>query len=92
LERLESTIGHLHSLELIHNDINPSNIMLDGNGPAIIDFGSCRRKGESLEGVGRTYEWYDEGVQISLPQNDLDALKEIRTWLGDDSEAFQFDE
>jgi serine/threonine protein kinase len=68
LERLESAIGHLHSLELIHNDINPSNLMLDGNEPVIIDFGSCRRKGASLEGVGRTYEWYDEEVQISLPQ------------------------
>ena len=65
--------------------------MLNGDVPAIIDFESCRRKGESLEGVGRTYEWYDEEVQMSLPQNDLDALKEMRIWLGDESEAFQFE-
>jgi serine/threonine protein kinase len=89
---LERAIRHLHSLGIIHNDINPSNVMLNGNVPVIIDFDSCRREGESLEGVGRTYEWYDEGVQISLPQNDLDALKEIRIWLGDDSEEFQFEE
>ncbi|KAJ2894094.1 uncharacterized protein MKZ38_007933 [Zalerion maritima] len=89
---LERAVRHLHSLGLIHNDINPSNIMLDGDVPVIIDFESCRRKGESLEGVGRTYEWYDEEVQISLPQNDLHALKEICIWLGDDSEAFQFEE
>lgn len=89
---IESGIKHLHSLGLIHNDINPSNIMLDGEEAIIIDFDSCRRQGESLENVGRTYEWYDEKVQVSLPQNDLDALEEIRIWLGDDSKAFQFDE
>lgn len=66
--------------------------MLSGDRAVIIDFGSCRRVGETLEGVGSTYEWCDERVQLSLPQNDLDALEEIRRWLGDDSKAFQFDE
>ncbi|KAL6409955.1 Mitogen-activated protein kinase 8 [Ilyonectria robusta] len=92
LEGVESGIRYLHSLGLVHNDINPSNIMLDGDVPIIIDFGSCRRVGESLEDVGRTYEWYDENVQLSVPKNDLDALEEIRIWLGDDSNVFQFDE
>ncbi|KAK4039984.1 hypothetical protein C8A01DRAFT_36034 [Parachaetomium inaequale] len=90
----ESGIEHLHGLGLVHNDINPSNIMLGygGDEAVIIDFGSCRRVGESLEKAGRTYEWHDEQVETALPQNDLDALKEIRVWLGDDSEPFQFDE
>jgi serine/threonine protein kinase len=94
LAGIESGIKHLHGLGLVHNDINPSNIMLGyGGGEAvIIDFGSCTRVGESLEGTGRTYEWYDEQVETALPQNDLDALKEIRIWLGDDSGPFQFDE
>jgi serine/threonine protein kinase len=94
LAGIESGIKHLHGLGLVHNDINPSNIMLGyGGGEAvIIDFGSCTRVGESLEGAGRTYEWYDEQVETALPQNDLDALKEIRIWLGDDSGPFQFDE
>ncbi|KAK3377029.1 kinase-like domain-containing protein [Lasiosphaeria ovina] len=94
LAGVESGIKHLHALGLVHNDTNPSNIMLDGSGNAvIIDFGPCRRVGESLEGVGRTYEWYDEKIETALPQNDLDALEEIRIWLGDDdSKLFQFDE
>lgn len=92
MEGIESAIKHLHLLGLVQNDINPSNIMLDGEEAIIIDFDSCRRQGESLENVGRTYEWYDEKVRVSLPQNDLDALEEIRIWLGDDSKAFQFDE
>ena len=93
LQGVESGIRHLHSLGLIHNDINPSNIMLDDNGIAIIiDFGSCRREGEGLDDVGRTYEWYDESVEHSIPKNDFDALEEIRIWLGAGSGTFQFGE
>ena len=92
LAGIESGIKHLHSLGLVHNDINPSNIMLDGDQAVIIDFGSCRSIGESLQGVGRTYEWYDEKVQLSIPENDLTALEEIRIWLNGDSLEFQFDE
>ncbi|EED21220.1 conserved hypothetical protein [Talaromyces stipitatus ATCC 10500] len=89
---IESGIRHLHSLGLVHNDINPSNIMLDGDQAVIIDFGSCRPVGESLQDVGRTYEWYDEKVEQSIPENDLSALEEIRIWLGDKSHEFQFSE
>jgi len=85
---VERGIRHLHSLGLVHNDINPSNIMFDEDTdeedtPVIIDFDSCWPVGESLQGVGRTFEWYDESVQHSLPSNDLDALDEIREWLRD---------
>lgn len=48
--------------------------------------------GENLEDVGRTYEWYDENVKESLPKNDLDAMGEIRIWLGESDELFQFGE
>lgn len=66
--------------------------MLYNDMAAITDFGSCRRPGEDLEDVGRTYEWYDEAVPVSNPENDFNALEEIRIWLGDKSEAFQFAE
>ncbi|KAJ0162185.1 hypothetical protein CTA2_4967 [Colletotrichum tanaceti] len=93
LDGIEDGLKHLHSLKLVHNDLNPSNIMMDGRTWVIIDFGSCRYEGESLDGVGRTYEWFDEAVHSSLPQNDLDALREIRNWLeGAPSDAFQFEE
>lgn len=90
LAGIESGIKHLHALGLVHNDINPSNIMLDSDQAIIIDFGSCRRVGESLEDVGRTYEWYDEEVKTAVPDNDLDALEEILIWLGIGSKPFQF--
>ncbi|KAK0655486.1 hypothetical protein B0T16DRAFT_424306 [Cercophora newfieldiana] len=92
LAGMESGIKHIHSLGLVHNDINPKNVMLDGDRAVLIDLDSCRPVRDSLEGVGRTYEWYDENVQLSVPKNDLDALAEIRAWLGDDCETFQFDE
>lgn len=92
IDGVESGIKHIHSLRLVHNDINPKNIMRDGDRWVIIDFDSCRPVGDSLQGVGRTYEWYDENVQLSVPKNDHDALAEIRAWLGDDSETFRFDE
>jgi serine/threonine protein kinase len=57
LEGVKKGLDHIHALGIIHNDITPSNIMLDEHDtPIIIDFGSCRDMGESLEDVGRTYE------------------------------------
>ncbi|KAJ6012123.1 hypothetical protein N7499_012907 [Penicillium canescens] len=64
--------------------------MIDNGRAIIIDFGSCRKLGESLEDVGRTYEWYDEKVKHSFFENDLAALEEIRVWLGYGEETFQF--
>lgn len=93
LEGIESGLKHLHALGLVHNDVNPSNIVRDGNDWVLIDFGSCCRVGESMDQVGRTYEWYNEAVKESLFTNDLDALREIRTWLeGGPPDTFQFNE
>ncbi len=92
LDGIEKGVRHLHSLGLVHNDINPANIMFEKDGtPVIIDFGSCRAIGQNLEGVGRTYEWYDDSVQQSVPTNDWDAIHEIREWLSDvDNKMFKF--
>lgn len=52
LDGITAGIGHMHDLGLIHNDINPVNIMMDGvredTKPIIIDFDSCRKEGEKL--------------------------------------------
>jgi len=92
LAGIRSGLGHLHSLGLVHNDINPRNIMFDGEQAVIIDFDSCRKIGEDLGNVGCTYEWCDETTKQSVVENDLSALEEIRIWLCDDSKEFQFDE
>lgn len=89
LAGVESGIGHVHLLRLVHNYVNPSNIMFDGDKLVIIDFSSCQSIGESIEEFGGTYEWWDETVKLSLPENDRNALEEIRIWLGDDSRDVQ---
>ena len=80
--KLRNALQHLHNLGLVHNDINPCNIMLnDEDDPIIIDFNSCCSIGHSLDNVRRTYEWHDPTIKISRPENDMDALDEIYEWL-----------
>ncbi|KAF8524440.1 kinase-like domain-containing protein, partial [Gautieria morchelliformis] len=44
-------VKFIHSLGLVHNDLNPRNIMLDeSNNPIIIDFDSCKLVGTSMKG------------------------------------------
>lgn len=84
LEGIKRGLEHLHSLGLVHNDLNPSNIMFpaeDDDTAIIVNFGSCRPIGASMRNVPRTPEWYDEKVLTSLPSNDTDALDEIAEWL-----------
>jgi hypothetical protein len=79
LPQIEDGVRYLHSLDLVHNDINPANIMLDEKEtPTIIDFDSSCAPGQDLGMAKRTCRWYDP--QVSKPQvsNDLDALAELR--------------
>lgn len=92
LEGTKAGILHLHSLNLVHNDLNPTNIMISRDGtPVIIDFDSCLPKGACLGKTKRTYGWYDQDVHVSVESNDLDALKELQTWLtGSSEDDFKF--
>jgi len=49
LDRIRDGIRHVHSLDLVHNDVNPANIMVTNEDiPVIIDFDSCRKKGAAI--------------------------------------------
>ncbi|CAG8126684.1 unnamed protein product [Penicillium olsonii] len=95
LEGILAAIKHLHSLGLVHNDINPANIMLSDDGTFIlIDFDSCRSIGESLRDTEtkRTRHWHNPAVDVSLTENDLDAFKDLQIWLaGSADETFSFE-
>lgn len=57
---LASAVHHLHSLGFAHNDLNPSNMMINDQGmPATIDFGSCHKIGEKLAKSRVTMGWID---------------------------------
>ena len=46
INEISAAINHFHSLGIVHEDINPSNIMFDKNMKAIlVDFDSCYRVG-----------------------------------------------
>lgn len=95
LDGILAGIGHLHSLGLVHNDINPANIMIDDDDSLIlIDFDSCRYIGESLRNTQtkRTHHWHDPSVDTSLEENDLNAFKDVQIWLaGSADEKFLFE-
>lgn len=80
---------HFHSLGIIHNDIHPANIMFYGDTPVTIGFDSCRPEGHDLSTVKRSHEWADERVKKAMPENDFDALREIRMWLAGDTDGFK---
>lgn len=78
---LRAAVAHLHSLQLAHNDLNPSNIAVNKQDkPVVLDFGSCKKFGEQLKSGG-TPGWIDEDYSVSAPQHDEVALRKIELWL-----------
>ncbi|KAJ5455176.1 hypothetical protein N7475_010297 [Penicillium sp. IBT 31633x] len=90
LEDIAGGLRHLHALGIVHNDINPCNIMFQGDIPVIIDFDSARPQGHDLSLVKRTHGWHDQKAKVALPINDLAALQEIEFWLLGKTEQFKF--
>ncbi|CAI7576969.1 unnamed protein product [Penicillium glandicola] len=90
MEGISQGLKHLHGLGIVHNDLNPCNIMFQGDTPVIIDFDSARPHGHNLSLVKRTHGWHREKTKVALPMNDLAALQEIQLWLLGEIEQFQF--
>lgn len=81
MHKIREEVKHIHSLRFAHNDLNPTNMLLDNNdNPVIIDFGSCKRVGEELISGG-TYGWIDEDYSTSAQSYDESALDKINKWL-----------
>lgn len=81
LRGIKRGLDHLHSLGLVHNDLNPNNIMIDDDSnPVIVDFGSCRREGAPKDRTAGTPGWYRESDR-SVKENDYFALGLIARWL-----------
>ncbi|KAI0805766.1 kinase-like domain-containing protein [Xylaria sp. FL0064] len=85
LVALQGALNHLHSLGFAHNDVNPMNVMMDGESGTwvLVDFGSCRRIGESLQATKakRTHGWHDPNMNIASAMNDWEAFEELMVWL-----------
>ncbi|KAI1187399.1 kinase-like domain-containing protein [Nemania serpens] len=75
---IEAGVRHMHDLGFVHNDLNPANIMMDGDSPVIIDFDSCKLEGEKLGLKGGTYGYSVDEEEYSKRSNDLYSLSKIR--------------
>ncbi|KAF5638961.1 uncharacterized protein FTJAE_5032 [Fusarium tjaetaba] len=80
-EGVERGVRHLHQIGLIHNDLNPANIMLDGNIPVIIDFDSCRLRGEKMGDKRVTFGRELEEAELAAPENDLHGLEKLKEYI-----------
>jgi hypothetical protein len=90
LQGIAQGLEHLHGLGIVHNDINPCNIMFQGDTPVIIDFDSARPLGHDLSLVKRTPGWHNTKAVVASPDNDFAALQEIQHWLLGETHQFQF--
>jgi serine/threonine protein kinase len=85
LDGISEGLRFLHeTLGLVHNDINPSNIMLDDAGNAvIIDFDSCLAIGQEIGNrKAGTFTWeMKPAPKIATPENDMHGLKLISEFL-----------
>ncbi|KAL4061768.1 kinase-like domain-containing protein [Scleroderma citrinum] len=51
IEGVHAGLRHIHSLGYVHNDVTPTNIMIDEDGhPVLIDFDACRKLGDVTKG------------------------------------------
>ncbi|PBK67944.1 kinase-like protein [Armillaria solidipes] len=82
LDQIKQGIEHIHDLGLVHNDINPRNILFDDDGRlVIIDFDSCRKQGESmLRGKCGTFPFSNDPETAGF-QNDFYGVEKIREWM-----------
>ncbi|KAE8146850.1 kinase-like domain-containing protein [Aspergillus avenaceus] len=85
MNALESSVRHLHALGWAHNDLTPTNILVNGDCmPVLIDFGGCQPIGSRLKYIRGTKEWIDGEIEdyvTSDEQHDLSALDKISSWL-----------
>ncbi|CAK7269263.1 hypothetical protein SEPCBS119000_003480 [Sporothrix epigloea] len=82
IEEVENGIRHLHSLGLVHNDIHPSNIMLDeADHAVIIDFDSCQHEGDKLGNKAGTKEWSNVRATHARRENDFFSLAKVKEHL-----------
>lgn len=81
LRQIHSGVSHLHSLGLVHCDINPMNVVMDEDNLVIVDFDSCQKEGEKLGIKAGTRGWTNEQFTVARRENDFHGISMIRDFL-----------
>lgn len=86
LSQLSSALSYIHSMGLVHDDVNPSNVMIDDECNALlVDFDSCKRSGLSRNGIkSGTMDWDLESEECSI-KNDIYCLGLITKYILEDN-------
>ena len=73
-------VAHLHELDLVHNDLQPCNIMIHKGQSVLIDFDCCAREGTwSLKSGAPPF--LPEGTTYTRKENDLYSLQALEDLL-----------
>lgn len=82
LQGINSGIRHLHALGLVHNDINPTNIMFDEDDhPIIIDFDTCYYHNQKLGPKAGTFGWSEGSQEVARYENDLSGVSRLQEYI-----------
>ncbi|KAJ3103605.1 hypothetical protein HDU96_009213 [Phlyctochytrium bullatum] len=91
-EGIAKGLAYINSLDIIHNDIKPTNVLVDKfNKPFISDFGVATKRWEPL--VGYTKQYFDKESLELIPDEKSDAwLLGATLWEFWSQEPFNVDE
>lgn len=81
LSSIKAGIKHLHSLGIIHCDINPHNVFSDKSTFVIGDFDSCTLEGDELGMKAGTDGWTNDDFELAQRENDWFGFEKIEAFL-----------
>ncbi|PPQ84084.1 hypothetical protein CVT25_003604 [Psilocybe cyanescens] len=86
---IRAALDHIHSFGLVHDDVNPRNIMVDNAGnPIIIDFDSCVPVGAPSR--GGTPGW-TKSPKFAAFENDTYSFELVRKFVQGEYDGMDFD-
>ncbi|KAG9234638.1 hypothetical protein BJ875DRAFT_509171 [Amylocarpus encephaloides] len=81
LDDIRAGIDHLHSLGMIHCDINPHNVFADVKDFVIEDFDSCTLEGDDLGTKAGTDGWTSDDFVLEQRENDWFGFAKMEQFL-----------